>query len=93
MLLPLCGSTREQMLVPLSLQSKRFGNAAALVREEFGPGSRRARANVTIRCSHRHHRTHPGARANGQPHAGRDNGGVVRLAMAGAAATPQVRDR
>ena len=41
MLLPLCGSTREQMLVPLSLQSKSFGSGAALVREEFGPGSRR----------------------------------------------------
>jgi hypothetical protein len=27
------------------------------------------------------------------PHASRDNGGVARLAMAGAAATPQVRDR
>jgi hypothetical protein len=51
MLLPLCGITREQMLVPLSLQSKSFGSAAALVLEEFGPGSRRARANVTFRCS------------------------------------------
>ena len=37
MLLPLCGSTREQMLVPLSLQSKSFGSGAALVREELAP--------------------------------------------------------